>query len=175
VAEANPRWSIRIHRMDSRRDASYWTLLKLDEPTVTSIAARSDDIACAATWDFLENRYQFACGKFPKTRRGTERVWPRAKRKEMQDVVLTARMSGSIPLGPGHLNAPDRATYVQRLVCSDECRGSLVDHPDFRIGWLFAYQRRNHSSDAADLNLHHKKGRFVTSPSELKMFLGHWA
>jgi hypothetical protein len=62
--------------------------------------------------------------------------------------------AGSTPLGTGHLNAPDRAAHVQRLVCSDESRGSLVDHPDFRIGWFFAYQWRNHASDAADLNLH---------------------
>ena len=74
-------------------------------------------------------------------------------------------MRSLTPVWTGHLNAPDRAAQVERLVCSDECRGSLVDHPNFRIGWLFAYQWRNHSSDAADLNLHHKKGRFVTTPS----------
>jgi hypothetical protein len=74
-------------------------------------------------------------------------------------------MGGSTPLGTSHLNAPDRAAYVQRFVCSDECRRSLVDHPNFRVGWLFAYQGRNHSSDAADLNLHPEKGCFVTSAS----------
>jgi|SRR5690348_17327532 len=91
------------------------------------------------------------------------RVRSRAKQKKCMVLFLTA---GSTPLGTGHLNAPDRAAHVQRLVCSDERRGSLVDHPNFRIGWLFAYQWRNHSTDAANLNLHHKNGRFVTSPSD---------
>jgi ATP dependent DNA ligase-like protein len=151
--------------------ASYWTLLKLDEPTVTSIVARSDDIARAAIWDFPGKSVIIShAASFQKRRfKARSRVRSRVKRKEMHDVALTAGIRGSTPLGTGHLNAPDRAANVERLVCSDECRRSLVDHPDFRIGWLFAYQRRNHSSDAADLNLHHKKGRFVTSPSDCSL------
>ncbi len=56
---------------------------------------------------------------------------------------LTADLRGLTPLGTGNLNTPDRATHVQRLIYPDERRCPLLDHPNFRIRGLSAYQRRN--------------------------------